>query len=95
MNLNEIRTAIRTLPGFGPEETIEILASMTARYPAQSKYSRALIDCFTEIQGCIEEDAQDTRPADESWKARQDSPLFRTFAESFDALDNLRIRGAI
>jgi hypothetical protein len=52
-------------------------------------------DAWTVAINCMSDEANDTRPADESWKARQDSPLFRTFAESFDALDNLRIRGAI
>lgn len=49
-----------------------------------------MADVWTTAIECSGTD--DERPADESWKARQDSALFRTFAESFDALYNLRIR---
>jgi hypothetical protein len=55
-----------------------------------------MADVWTVAINCTND--SDERPADESWKARQDSALFQAypgFGEAFDALDNLRIRGAI
>jgi hypothetical protein len=54
-------------------------------------------DAWTVAINCMSDCENDTRPADESWK-RQDSALFQAhpgFGAAFDALDNLRIQGAI
>jgi hypothetical protein len=55
-----------------------------------------MADVWTTAIKCSGTD--DTQPEDKSWQARQDSALFQAypgFGEAFDALDNLRIRGAI
>jgi hypothetical protein len=52
-------------------------------------------DAWTVAINCMSDETNDTRPADESWKPRQDSALFQAhpgFGAAFDALAALSIR---
>ena len=96
--LENIKTAIRVYSDFELRDVVSVTQSMMAHFPEDGEVSDAFLDFVGAIEKVIDSNAQDTRPADESWKPRQDTALFEAhpmFKEAFEALDNLRIRGAI
>jgi hypothetical protein len=49
-------------------------------------------DAWTVAINCMSDEAMDTRPADESWKARQDSAPSQAFGFDLSGLATLSIR---
>ena len=94
MNLEQIRTAIRELPGFSLRDAADITYSVAARFSKEEAVADILLDCSLALEDAIANAEQDTRPADEGWKLRQDDALTQAYGMSaaFDALATLSIR---
>ena len=93
--LENIKTAIRTYPAMSPREAAELVGMMMSHFSATSDAGETLLDCMQGLELAAQAEDMDTRPADESWKARQDSALSQSAGFDLSALANLRIRGAI
>ena len=98
MTLEQLKTAIKALPTLAEREAAQIVSFLRAHFPWATTTAIVLQDCATDLEMIAANNDLDTRPADESWKPRQDTALFEAhpmFKEAFDALDKLTIRGQI
>lgn len=95
MTINQLCEAIRAMSAISKRDAAQAADAFLTHFPAASLAGLILKDCADELRIAADADDLDDRPADESWKARQDSALFQAhpgFGAAFDSLDKLSIR---